>query len=307
MKILLAGASGFLGKNFLELAPKEIEITGIYNKSRDIEKFVKDKNLKNVSLHKCDLTDTNSVKNLFKKIGRDFEYCIYLAANVNVPLSVENPAEDMNTTVMGLINFLQNCNKIKRFVYMSSAAVYDGNKGIVNVNTNLNPVVPYCISKLTAERYVNFFHSIGKIKEYVIIRFGGAFGKYSEKKFMTSLVNDIYVKNKKEIAVYGDGTNIINIMYAKDAVKALLKCLDSGKSNIITNLGQENMTITETVERVAKIFNRKVRIAYTPKIKNQKYIGFRIKVDFNENFSFNPVYSFEKGIKEFGNLLKNGN
>jgi len=54
-----------------------------------------------------------------------------------------------------------------------------------------------------AEQYIKFYASTGKIKEYVIIRFGGAFGPYSERKFMTSLVNDICVNNKKEIVNYG--------------------------------------------------------------------------------------------------------
>ena len=33
MKLLLTGASGFIGKNFLEFAPKDIEIIGLYNLS----------------------------------------------------------------------------------------------------------------------------------------------------------------------------------------------------------------------------------------------------------------------------------
>lgn len=44
MRLLLTGASGFVGKNFLENAPKDIEIIAVYNSSRDIENFVKEKN-----------------------------------------------------------------------------------------------------------------------------------------------------------------------------------------------------------------------------------------------------------------------
>jgi len=306
MKLLLVGASGFIGRNFIEYSPKDFEIIGVYNSSKDIEEFVKEKKLNNVKLYKCDLTNINDVETLFKKIGKDFEHCIYLAANMNVPLSITNPSEDIKITVLGLINFLQSCSKIKRFILMSTAGVYDGNKGPVTVDTPLNPVVPYCISKLMAEQYVKFYSSIGKIKEHVILRFGGAFGKYSKKsKFMTELVESIYIKNKKVIEIYGDGTNIINVMYAKDAVKAILKCLNSKKSNLVCNLGQENMTITETINRVAKVFNKKIEIKYTPKIKTQKYITFKINVDYNEIFDFKPDYSFEEGIKEFGEFLKN--
>ena len=226
MRLLLTGASGFLGKNFMELAPKDIEIIGIYNSSKDIINFVKEKNLKNVKMYKCDLTNKEEVNNLFKKIGKDFDYCLYLAANVNIPLSIKDPKEDLKITVMGLLNFLQNCNKINHFVYMSSAAVYNGNKGKVTVKTKLSPTVPYCISKLLEEQYVKFFSNAGKIKKYAIIRFGGAFGLYSEKKFMSKLVKDISLENKNEIEVYGNGENIINVMYVKYSVKALLKCLN---------------------------------------------------------------------------------
>lgn len=307
MKILVAGCSGFIGKNFIELSPKDIEIIGIYNSSKGIESFVRNKNLKNVKLYKCDLTKEDETKSLFEKIGKKFDYCLYLTANVNVPLSKENPKKDAELTIFTLLNFMQSCENINRLIYLSTAGVYDGNKGTVTTKTPVNPIVPYCISKLTAEQYIKFFSSIGKIKEYVIIRFGGAFGPYSDRKFMTSLVKDIYINKKEEIEVYGDGTNIINVMYVKDAIKALFATLSSKRSNLTTNLGQKNMTIAETVKRVAKAFNKNIKIKYTPKIMNQKYITFKIKVDFNGIFNFKPNYSFEEGIKEFGNLLKNEN
>lgn len=305
MKLLLTGASGFIGKNLLELAPKDIEIMGIYNSSRDIINFVKEKKLENVRLHKCDLTNGNEAKELFGKIGKNFEYCIFLAGNVNVPLSKEYPMKDIEITVGSLINTLQNC-KIKRMVYMSTAGVYDGIKGHVDANNaKLNPVVPYCISKLMAEQYVKFYHSIGKVDEYVILRFGGAFGKYSENKFMTNLVKDVCMHHKKEIEIYGDGTNLINVMYVKDAVKALIACLKSKKSNVVCNLALENMTIREAVERVSKAFGKDVKIKYKPRLKEQKYITFTYDSDFNDIFGFKPDYSFEQGIKEFGEILKN--
>ena len=307
MKLLLTGASGFIGKNFLEFAPKDIEIIGLYNKSTDIGRFVGENSLKNVELHKCDLTHKRETEKLFDKIGKNFEYCLFLAGNVNVPLSKSNPDKDLDMTAGSLINILQSCNKITRLVYLSTAGVYDGLKGEVTPDAKLNPTVPYCISKLMAEQYVKFYSSIGKISQYAILRFGGAFGKYSEKKFMTKLVDDVCIQNKKTIEIYGDGTNIINVMYTKDTVKALIACIESTKSNITCNLGQENITITGMVEKIAQIFNKEVHIQYIPKLKAQKYITFKTKVDFNDIFNFKPDYSFEESIKEFSKELKNGN
>jgi len=304
MKLLLTGASGFVGRNLLELFPKNIEIVGIYNTSKDIESFVELKKLKNVTLYKCNLLNKLEVEKLSEKIGSNFDYCIYLAANVNVPLSINQPSEDYKITVQGLINFLDKFN-CGRFIYLSSAAVYDGLNGIVNTNKSLNPTNPYAISKLTAENYVKFFTYLNQIREYVIIRFGGAFGLYSkETKFMTDLVKKIYLQGKNKIEVYGDGTNKINVIYVKDLIKALLMSLNSNKKNIVCNLGLETMTIDSTVYGVAKVFNKKIEINHIPRRQDQKYIGFEIESDFNSVFSFKPDYSFEEGIFEFGKKLK---
>ena len=307
MKLLLTGASGFIGKNFIENAPGDIEITAVYNNSKSIKKFVEEKKLKNVKLHKWDFTKKAELEKLFQKIGSNFEFCLWLAGNVNVPLSIKNPIEDLNANASALINFLQACSRIERLVYMSSAAVYDCNKGIVTAKTRLDPAIPYCISKLAAEQYIKFFCNSGKVGSYAIIRFGGAYGRYSEKKFVSKLVDDICLRGKKIIEIYGDGTNIVNVMHVKDAVKALLACIKPKKSNVVCNLGQDNMTINETVKRVAKIFGKNVEIRHVPRLKGQKYIGFRIKSDFNDIFGFKPEYSFEKGIKEFAEMLKNEN
>src|SRR3989338_7443426 len=148
MKVLLTGASGFLGKNFLEFSQKEIQIVGLYNKSDDIVRFVKENNINNAILHKCDLTNREEVTDVLKKIGKNFEYCVYLSGNVDVSLSMKNPEEDMDMNAAALINLLSSVNKIKKFIYMSTAGVYDGNEGKVSVKTSLHPTIPYFISKL---------------------------------------------------------------------------------------------------------------------------------------------------------------
>jgi nucleoside-diphosphate-sugar epimerase len=306
MKILLTGVSGFIGKNFLINAPDDFKIIGVYNRSKDIKRFVVEKKLDNVELHQCDLSSKEQTSNLFKRIGNTFDYCLYLAGNVNVPLSKKDPKADIDSTVGTLINVLENCN-VKKLVYMSTAGVYDGIVGKVGTKYRLNPAVPYCISKLMAEQYIKYFHSIGKVKNFIIIRFSGAFGKYSEKKFVTKLVRDIYLDKKDSFEIYGDGKNMINVMYVKDTIHALITALKSKKTNIVCNLGLENMNINDSVMRVAKVFGRKVHICYIPELKEQKYITFSYMSDFNDIFGFKPKYSFEQGILEFGKELKDGN
>jgi nucleoside-diphosphate-sugar epimerase len=304
MKILITGVSGFIGKNCLELFPENFEIIGIYNSSTTIKNFVIENQLNNVSLYQCDLTDELQAKELFLKIGGEFDNCIYLSSNVNIPLSISNPSFDLTVNCISLINILKYAT-FDKFIYMSSAGVYDGLDGNVDIESKLDPINPYCISKLAAEQYVKYFRSINKIKNYYILRLGGAFGNYSKNKFITKLVVDVYLKDKKNISVYGDGFNIIKTMYVKDTVFSLLACLVSENKDISCNLGQHSMPVKELVYEVAKIFGKKISINYIPLDKRQKYIYFEEKNDFNAIFNYNFIYTLERGIKEFGeNLLK---
>ncbi len=292
----------------MEYAPPNVTVTGIYHNAKDIVWLAKKNKWNHAALHQCDLLNFEQTKKLFQKneqLRTPIDACIFLAANVNVPLSKSHPDIDLDANVKTLLNFLMSCPPIKRFIYLSTAGVYDGNHGEVTINTKLNPTTPYCISKLAAEQYVKFFQKTGKIKEYVIIRFGGAYGKYAPpSKFIDKLVREIYLQNKNSIEIYGDGTNLINVMYAKDVVCALIGCLRSKKSNITCNLAQENMTVTEAVTRIASVFGKKITIKYTPQKSEQKYINFTYESDFDTLFDFKPEYSFEHGIREYGKLIK---
>ena len=155
MKLIITGVSGFIGKNFLENLPTDYEIIGLYYSNDEIINFCKEKNI-NIKLYKCDLTDSNQVKELSIKIGKEFDKCLFLASNTSMPLSRDNPRRDFELTVFTLVNFLTYFN-VNRFIYMSTAGVYDGLTGNVTVDNGLDPTFPYCISKLAAEYYVKFY------------------------------------------------------------------------------------------------------------------------------------------------------
>ena len=96
-------------KNCLELFPNHIEIVGVYNSSDDINHFLQDKkDAKNISLYKYDILIEDEVKNMIKKIGNDFTHCIYLASNVNVGLSIQEPQKDLIMNAVSLINLLKH-------------------------------------------------------------------------------------------------------------------------------------------------------------------------------------------------------
>jgi len=57
MKLLVTGASGFIGHNVLLRAPRDWDIVALYHSTAGLEAFVRDQGLTNVRPMQCDLTN----------------------------------------------------------------------------------------------------------------------------------------------------------------------------------------------------------------------------------------------------------
>lgn len=293
MKILLTGALGFIGKNFLICRPKDWQIFAL-----DI---VNDKNfeksIKNCHFFKLDLSDENQVKKLSKKMP-NFDICLHLAANGNPVLSVPDPLWDMRSTTLTLINVCQHF-KIKKLIYLSSGAVYDGNRGPISPKSDVNPSLPYAISHYCAEEYARFFKESGRIKEYVVIRFFGAYGPYEPpRKIYTKLVKDFAIKKKKEFTIRGNGLNLIDAMDVEDAILGFQKVILSPKANLTIDFCKgDHPTINQLVREAALVFNTKISIKHKGKVPEYNRFYASPK-KFKEIFNFKPGISLSEGLQK---------
>ena len=62
MRVVVTGASGFIGRNVLLRAPREWTITAVAHRSPDLEAFVDEHRLSHVHVVRCDLTDADAVR-----------------------------------------------------------------------------------------------------------------------------------------------------------------------------------------------------------------------------------------------------
>lgn len=106
MDVLVTGASGFLGRNFLASAPRDLRIIALYNQDTSFQEYLTAIGKSDLVSRQCDLTDEKAVASLADHIGRSFDACVFLAANSDPAKSVEDPRYDWVTNVGTLVNVL---------------------------------------------------------------------------------------------------------------------------------------------------------------------------------------------------------
>lgn len=193
MKILVTGHKGYIGSNLYQtLINMGYEVKGI------------------------DLKDGDDI--LFCLPDHYYDYVFHLAAYPKVSYSVENPSFTMRQNVLATSTLLEwsKKNKIKRFIFSSSAAVNDG-----------NPQSPYGLHKYISELECKLYSSLYNM-DTVSLRY---FNVYSEEQkyggaYSTAISAWMeMIKQKKPLRIDGDGNQTRDFIHLDDIVSANIFCM----------------------------------------------------------------------------------
>ena len=231
MKVLITGASGFVGKKlFWKVKEKGFRVTGIYGGSSPSEK----------DFLRIDLTYKKSLRRLFSR--NRFDLVFHLAAHIPKDLSkfeVEEFYSCFNVNFIGTVNLLEAVAESEsgtaRFVYASSASVYG--RGVFEVpigEDNLCPQNYYAESKLLGEVYLQRFSQKAGFS-YAILRYSSVYGSGMKENSVLPIFLSRAQKSGT-LKVQGSGRRSQDFVYVDDVVEAALKAGLAKKSGIY-NIG----------------------------------------------------------------------
>lgn len=285
-KILVVGGAGYVGGVIVDLLlEKNYDVT-VYDNLLYEESFRKD----------CKFIFGDIRENSFYSSNLNkFDVVIWLAALVGDGACSINPdlTHKINfETVKKLIKFYK-----KRIVFISTCSVYGAQNGILDENSNVNPLSYYATSKLKCEKIL-------KNTNTIIFRLGTLFGvsdNYSRIR-MDLVVNTLTAKAffERKMSVFG-GSQYRPLLHVKDVARAIEIGIRSKKKGIY-NLSYKNMKIIEIASEIKKHF-KNIKIIRT-KIKFQDSRNYRVKSDkVQKDLKFKAIYNLNYGIKELKKLL----
>jgi UDP-glucose 4-epimerase len=229
------------------------------------------------------------------------EYVLHQAAIPSVQRSVEDPISSHRANVTATLNMLLAARdaQVKRFVFASSSSVYGDSETLPKVETMPeNPLSPYALTKLAAEKYGVVFHRIYGLPA-VALRYFNVFGPrqdpHSPYSAVISRFIDAALRRIRPI-VYGDGEQSRDFTYVDNVVEAnLLACLAEGIEGMVFNVGTgERHTLNDLLSSISAIVGRHLEPEYADARvgdvrhsqagieKARRFLGFEPRANFQE-------------------------
>lgn len=252
--VAILGASGFIGHNLMLNLPESWETFAFYNTAVDFPEWAQEHKVKNgTTFIKQNLSSYEIVSEV---VPEHFDIVISLIGDTRKLRKELLPLHNLKSDPLALIGFFKHhtCDK---FLYFSSGCTYEGNVGLVNAidTTNISPFTPYAIAKRASELFLEYFRRDGKIKQYLNVRFFGAYGPYQRAdKISTKLIKNFYFDKKNEVTLFGDGSNLIDAMHVDDTIDWIKEALQHDFKNQTIDFGYAKpITIKELTCTIAKI------------------------------------------------------
>lgn len=180
---------------------------------------------------------------------------VNFAAETHVDRSILSPDEFIKTDVYGtymLLEAARKSSKLKKFIHISTDEVYGvaAKKSFVETDP-INPRNPYSASKAAADRLVYAYNQTYGLPVN-IVRLSNNFGpyQYPEKLIPVMIIKAL---NDEFLPVYGDGKQIRDWLYVKDAAKAIELVIKKAKIGETYNIaGQNERENIEIVHQILK-------------------------------------------------------
>jgi UDP-glucose 4-epimerase len=229
MRVLVTGGAGFIGSHLTDaFLARGDEVIVVDDLSAGRQGRIDDR----VIVHKLSIADAASLTPIVKQARP--ELICHLAAQIDVRVSVDAPAQDAQVNVVGTVKVLEAARSVDARVMFASSggAIYGRNAPIPSGEDVLPlPESPYGIAKYCAEQYIGLYNRLHGTR-HSIMRLANVYGPRQDPGGDAGVI-PIFCGaaiSGESPTIYGDGTQTRDYVYVGDTVRGFLAAADDERS-----------------------------------------------------------------------------
>jgi UDP-glucose 4-epimerase len=300
VKVLVTGGGGFVGSNLVRaLLERGDDVRVLDNFSTGNRANLEDVG-RDIDLLEGELRSYERVH----AAVRGVEVVFHQGALPSVPRSVQDPLTTGAVNVESTLNVLLAARdeRVRRVVFASSSSVYGNAGDLPRAESDLpDPISPYAVSKLAAERYCVSFSRVYEL-ETVALRYFNVFGPWQDPTSQYAAVVPRFItaiRAGQPVPIYGDGSQSRDFTYVENVVRANLLAADAtGVNGSVLNIATGQATsVNELADRIGVVLGLSVHKQYLAERAGDVYASWADIGLARRLLGYEPTVSLDEGLR----------
>jgi UDP-glucose 4-epimerase len=265
-RVLVTGGGGFIGSNL---------VRALLEAGHDVRVLDNFSTGNRANLSGLDIEVVEGELRSYERVHnavRGVEVVYHLGALGSVPRSVQDPLTSSAVNIEGTLNVLLAARDegVRRVVYSSSSSVYGPRRELpVTEDMPPDPISPYGVAKLAAERYCVSFSRVYESFESVVVRYFNVFGPRQSPFSQYAAVIPLFVTAiaaGEAILVYGDGEQRRDFTYVSNVVDGTIRAAEAPGANgkIFNVAASAPATVNEVAAALGAVLGKPVEKTFAP-------------------------------------------
>jgi UDP-glucose 4-epimerase len=297
MNVLLTGGAGFIGSHIADhLLAAGHQVFVIDNLTSGRRSNVPD----GAQFVEMDIR-SDEVAKLWAE--HNFDTMIHFAAQINVRSSVEDPKNDCDNNLMGILNLLEAGHRhgLKRVVFAGSGgAAFDDNVPFPTPETQPGmPMSQYGVAKIASEHYLRVYRAAYGI-EFTVMRIGNAYGPRQNPHGEAGVIAIFAQKllAGETPAIYGTGLQTRDYVFCKDLARLAVIALDNMNDRIYHAGTGVETNVVQLFEAIRDAVGTDIEVDFQPAKAGEVMRSCLDSSRAKEELNWSPQVSLQEGIGE---------